>query len=511
MKRGRNGSLIALALVLCVAMPVGGICLTGQSDDPENESSSTFEDFEIVEKDWAIYLYLGGDNDEEEVIDFSINQCVRALRDAKMDGSELHMLALLDRNSVSGTWVYELTENGREAAYNWPEQERNTSDPATMVEFLDYAMLNYPAANTMLVVKSGHAWCGVCPDYSEPDGSAMMTIDGLASATADRDIDVIALDGDNMASIEVAYELRHSTRYLVGTQQDMPIDGLPYYLTFKHLAETPSMLPVDLAIRMVTDFVIYYNNTDGKKNMLDHLLADSDMAVTASAFDMGDDGEKMDSVVGAFSDLVNYMVNGELPDALGGGLAYDSAVEDWAWISYNRSNIAAARDAALIGKMGDQAGYEWLPDIYTWLEALNMFVNSDRYNETFFPNVTDTALLELVAAFHEEFNKSLVYLDQSQILNRSGLSTPHGLNMWFPPSWTQWDILDYSREREYYYNGSKIELPAEVFCVDCPYHYSDVQLDLVEDTLWMTWFGIYYDSKWTIYGDLDAPRETPLW
>ena len=83
--------------------------------------------------------------------------------------------------------------------------------------------------------------------------------------------------------------------------------------------------------------------------------------------------------------------------------------------------------------------------------------------------------------------------------------------MWFPPSWTQWDKLEYSRERTYFYNGSRIELPAEVYCVDCPFYYGDIGLDLVEDTLWMEFFGLYYDSKWTIYGDLDAPRETPLW
>ena len=510
MRKTGKSVLLAVAVMLCIAMPVGGICLSEQNCE-ENDQSSEAEKFEIVEKEWAIYLYCGGDNDQETVIDFSIDQCVRALKDAKVDSQDIHVLALLDRMSVSGTWVYELTESGRAPAYSWSEEERNTSDPATLVEFLDYAMLNYPGTKTMLAVKSGHAWCGVCPDYSETEGNALMSIDELASATANKGVDLIALDGDNMASIEVAYELRHSARYLVGTQQDMPIDGLPYYLTLKHLAESPSMDPADAATRMVSDFVIYYNNTDGKKNSLDHLLADSDMAVTASAFDMGADGEKMESLVESFSDLIKYMVDGELPETLGGGLAYDSAEEDWAWIPNNRSNIAAARDAALIGKMGDQAGYEWLPDIYTWLEALDMFVNSDRYNETFHVNVTDTVLPQLVAAFHEEFNKSLVHLDQSQILNRSGLSTPHGLNMWFPPSWTQWDILDYSREREYYYNGSRVELPTEVFCVDCPYQYGDINLDLVEDTMWMTWFKLYYDSKWTIYGNLNAPKETPLW
>jgi len=513
LKTIRKSVLVAFAVVACLAMPVGGLGLDGLGSEEQavEEDISESQEFAIVNKEWAIYLYCGADNDHEGVMDFAIDKCVSALSDAEVDNNDLHVVALLDRSSVPGTWAYELSEDGRADAYGWSDEERNSSDPATLSEFLDYAMEYYPGDSTLLVVKSGHAWCGVCPDVSEDCDSSLMSIDELASATRDKGIDVIALDGDNMASIEVAYELRDSARYLVGTQQDMPLDGLPYYLFVKNIAETPTMDPAEVATRIVCDFVYYYNNTDGKKNLLDHQLADSDMAVTASAFDLGDDGEKIGAVFSAFSDLVNYMVNGELPDLLGGGFAYDSTEEDWAWIPHNRSYIAAARDAALIGKMGDQAGYEWLPDIYTWLEALNTFVNSDRYNETFFVNVTDTVLPQLVAAFHEEFNNSLVYLDQSQILNRSGLSTPHGLNMWFPPSWTQWDLLDYSREREYTYDGSRIVLPAETFCVDCPYHYGDAGLDLVEDSLWMTWFGLYYDSKWTIYGDLDAPRETPLW
>ncbi len=509
MAKGRNNILIAIAVVACIAMPVGGLCF--ESIDGISEGSSDNEVFSIVEKEWAVYLYCGGDNDQEEVVEFAIDQSVRALSDAVVDGSGIHVIALLDKMSTPGTWACELTEDGRKPAYNWETDERNTSDPAVLSEFLDYAMLNYPATKTMLVVKSGHAWCGVCADRSEDCSNALMSIDGLASATRDRGIDVIALDGDNMASIEVAYELRHSTRYLIGTQQDMPVDGLPYYLTLRAMTRNPDISPAAASARMVSDFVLYYNNTDGKKNTLDHQLEDSAMAVTASAFDLGVDGENMDALIGSFSDLVNYMVNGELPDSLGGGLAYDAAESNWTWIPNNRSYIAAARDAALIGKMGDQAGYEWLPDIYTWFEALDMFVNSDRYNETFHYNVTDFVLPQLVAAFHEKFNSSLVHMDQSQILNRSGLSTPHGLNMWFPPSWTQWDRLDYSRDRVYYYNGSLITLPAEVYCIDCPYYYGDVGLDMVEDTLWMTWFGLYYDSKWTIYGDLEAPRETPLW
>jgi hypothetical protein len=499
LRKGRNGVLLAIAAVACLAMPVGGMCLDGQSVKKDDRLRSA----EIVQKEWAVYLYFGGDNDYEGVIDFAIDQCVKARADSDAEVDDLHVVALLDRMSEPGTWVYELTADGRQEASGWSDDERNTSDPATMSEFLDFATANFPANKTVLVVKSGHAWCGVCPDVSEDCEKCMMSIDGLGAATRDRGIDVIALDGDNMASIEVAYELRHSTKYFVGTQQDMPLDGLPYYLFVKDMADRPSMSAADVAMDIVCDFVYYYNNTDGKKYSLDHQLANSQMAVTASAFDLGDDGEKIEALVGAFSDLMDYMVLGELPDALGGGLAYDAASENWTWIPVHRGNIASARDAALIGKMGDQAGYEWLPDLYTWLDYLDQFVNAENY--------TDENLTMLVDAFQEQFNGTFLNMDQSQILNRSGWSTPHGLNMWFPPSWTQWDRLDYSRERTYFYNGSRIVLPAEVYCVDCPFFYGDVGLDLVEDTLWMDFFGLYYDSKWTIYGNLEAPRETPLW
>lgn len=497
----------ALIAATCLAVPVLGLHVglgevaQGAQDTPDAQDEP--EVHVIVEKEWAVYIYCGADNDFEEVTDFALNQCVKALNDSESGTWNVHVVALLDRQSEPGTWVYELTRSGRDAAIGWPEGERNTSDPETMAEFLDFVTVNFPAQKTMLVVKTGHAWCGVCPDVSEDCDYCMMSIDELASATRDRGIDIIALDGDNMASLEAAYELRHSAKYLVATQQDMPLDGLSYYLTLKGLSDSPAMTPEDLARDLVYDFVLYYNNTEGMKVLLDHQLADSDMAVTAAAFDLGDDGEKIDAVLGSFSDLVNYMLNGELPAALGGGLAYDAAEANWTWIPTNRGMIACARDAALIGKMGDQAGYEWMPDLYTWIDYLEGLVNNGT--------IVDGSLRALVDEFQKNFNASFVCLNESQTLDRSGTTNPRGLNFWFPPSWTQWDVLNYSREREYYYNGSLIQLPPEIFCVECPLFYGDVGLDIVEDTLWMEWFRLYYDSKWTIYGSLDAPRETPLW
>jgi len=127
--RSRSNILIALAVVACIAMPVGGLCL--ESQDSARDSISESEEFTIAEKEWAVYLYCGGDNDQEEVVEFAIDQSVRGLVDAAVDGTGIHVIALMDRISVPGTWIYELTRGGKKPAYNWLEDERNTSDPAS--------------------------------------------------------------------------------------------------------------------------------------------------------------------------------------------------------------------------------------------------------------------------------------------------------------------------------------------------------------------------------------------
>ncbi|HUV60885.1 MAG TPA: hypothetical protein VMW71_01785 [Thermoplasmata archaeon] len=101
--RSRSNILIALAVVACIAMPVGGLCL--ESQDSARDSISESEEFTIAEKEWAVYLYCGGDNDQEEVVEFAIDQSVRGLVDAAVDGTGIHVIALMDRISVPVTWV----------------------------------------------------------------------------------------------------------------------------------------------------------------------------------------------------------------------------------------------------------------------------------------------------------------------------------------------------------------------------------------------------------------------
>ncbi len=513
-------------------------------------------------------MYFGADNDLFEATEFCVEQTLKALSDAEADPESVVVVAFVDGPSNGDTRVYELTKDGRtdltDSALGSSDAERTTTRPETIVEFLEYAVDEFPASKSMLVLKNGHAWCGICPDDdNEGSENLLMPIDGLASAleTVYDDIqgawmDVLLFDGDNMGSLEVAYELRGVTDYFVGSQQQVPLEGMPYYLFMSHLvassAGTSTMSPEAACIQLVEDYVEYYNNTGGNKQVYDKLLSNSQMAVTGAVFEMGEGGEKIEAVVDSFNAYLDYMLCGDLPAAIrdeADGLGIDveakldqwnytdpTGEDTWSWIPLNRNNIASSRDKALIGKMNDQQGYEWLPDVYTWLWSMSGLVNYEVYGDAIPPSgdtpvrpelsdLKDPFVRMLFEDFMEAFgyeepgiyrgvwnaenltaDGALVWMAQSQILDRSGNSFPHGLNIWFPPSWLQWEALDLTRTRTYLYDGASVQLPAEYYCVDCPFDYNSIELDLVYDTAWMDFFMAYYDSRWVIYGSPDAPR-----
>ena len=485
-----------------MAVPVSSLSMAGTGNPLPD----------AVEKDWAVYIYCGADNEYDVSAEFALEQCEKGMAAgiAEAAGEEdpitVHVVMYLDAKGAGNTVVYDLSSGEAVPVDMMDNGEYDSSNGATLTEFLTKAMDHYPSGNTMLIVKNGHAWCGVCPDDDATEEAYLMPVNELAEVlTACGCVDVLALDGDNMASIEVAYELRNSCSYLVASQQDVPLDGLPYCLFMEYLANNSEpAIPSqeDVAKTMVDKYVYYYNNTDGKKVLYDHLLSNSQMAVTASAFRMqddmqGDETNNMEDIVTSFDACLDFMMNTKV--------AVEGMEDTYPWSSVYRNVIASARDTALIGKMGDQAGYEWLPDVYTWLDKI---VEYYEIEETCDESIL-TALRTAVDIFKGEFNAAVVDMEQSQILNRSGNSFPHGLNIWFPPTWLQWDTFDYTRTRTYLYDGSNVPLPAEYYCVDCPLDYNEINLAFVKDTMWMDFLALHYDARWTVYGNSDAPKEKP--
>lgn len=540
------GVLLALALI------VPGLAAYAAAEDEVRET-----------REWTVMVYIGADsgfyeNEDGQIAEFTLKQLRKALLDpyetasVGLEEMDVHLVVMVDTLGTSGTYIYDAESLAQDPAnkdFDYlptvapAAAEMDSSDPETLRWFVGYALKNYPADKNLLFIKNGHAWCGVCPDVNMGDvtvsasrvETSMMSISDIADVLGNFEkadgrnaIDILTFDGDNMASFEAAYEFRKSIDFFVGSQQDVPLDGFAYYLSLSKLISRSKgagdVAPRWMSAEICGDYVFYYNNTAGKKVQLPHLLSNSQMAVTASSFQMvGDGGEdSLKLMADRFMDIIRYMMYGLYHDGEGGYTQCDDA--DWAgegyvgvlgaplwdWIPYHRNAIASARDFALIGKMADQAGYEWLPDVQSWVHMLQAYV-SVYAADYGWPE--DPRFCDLAMKFKEVYNNSRVSMIQCQLLNRSGNADPNGLNIWFPQNWLHWEDLDMTRTRSYAYDGfgSKVDIPREYYCVDCPLNYSECGFDFISDyaalateksphmELWIQFYDIYYDARWLLY------------
>jgi hypothetical protein len=71
-------------------------------------------------------------------------------------------------------------------------------------------------------------------------------------------LDLLGMDACLMASIEVAYQIRDSVRYLVASEELVPGDSWPYDIIFSHLRGTPDLSSRDLSDLIVREYINYY-------------------------------------------------------------------------------------------------------------------------------------------------------------------------------------------------------------------------------------------------------------
>lgn len=124
---------------------------------------------------------------------------------------------------------------------------------------------------------------------------------GLGASKAD----ILGCDACLMNMLEIAYEMRTTALYMVGSEQTEPGAGWPYAAILKKLAAAPEMAPRDLATTIATEYGAWYHRHGSK----------SDASATQSALDL----TKLKQVVGAVDELASALI-AELP-SVGGAIA----------------------------------------------------------------------------------------------------------------------------------------------------------------------------------------------
>jgi len=185
-------------------------------------------------KKWNVLLFLNGDNSLE-------GQQVPKLDDYELTGStdDINVLVLLDRidgdyslpndNDWSGTRLYYVTKDPH-SNYRISSQlikdygELDMSNFKTLEDFISYCQLNYPAENTLVSISNhGNGIEGISQD--ETSNNSVMTIANAkqaltnAHSKTNQKLDILLFDACLMQMVEIAYQFRNETDYILGSQE----------------------------------------------------------------------------------------------------------------------------------------------------------------------------------------------------------------------------------------------------------------------------------------------------
>jgi hypothetical protein len=231
--------------VVCVAvaavMLVPGLSLAGGQD---------------TEKTWTIALYIDADNDFDTYWEGQSLPWLQNIPAAE----HLHILAYVDRMSVEGTEIVEIS--GGTVTRLYSTGEKNFGDGATFSWFLVNASSIYQTDHLAVIAwDHGNAWTGFCrDDSSDGDKITLQEMQDAIVAAGVR-IDILSFDACALGSIEAVYQasLTGLVKYFVASEELVPGTGFPYDLMFTPLANDPARCPRQVSCDMVKGWAEYYD------------------------------------------------------------------------------------------------------------------------------------------------------------------------------------------------------------------------------------------------------------
>jgi len=175
--------------------------------------------------------------------------------------------------------------------------ELNMGDPQTLVDFTNWATINYPAKKYLLVIwNHGGGFRSLKPtkdiawdDTSGGDKITMPELEYALSAISvqmGKNIDIVGMDACLMAMTEVAYQIKDYADILVASEESEPFDGWPYDTILGELSGNPLVSSGQLAVDIVDKYIFSYPYGNVTQSAIDLSYMDtltdqlSDLALT---------------------------------------------------------------------------------------------------------------------------------------------------------------------------------------------------------------------------------------
>ncbi|MBI5653992.1 MAG: hypothetical protein HZC40_26615 [Chloroflexi bacterium] len=171
-------------------------------------------------KPWTFMLYLAADNNLYPYLQRAVAQL-----EALPPNPNVNIVILYDGDRTNDSWRFLVQPGGQYTigVNKWYLNELNMGDPQTLMDFINWTRVNYPAQHYYLALADhGRGTSGVAWDDS--NGKDYLTVAELRSAlsTATNSglwkIDVLHFDACLMGMFENAYQMKDFASYLVASE-----------------------------------------------------------------------------------------------------------------------------------------------------------------------------------------------------------------------------------------------------------------------------------------------------
>ena len=229
--------------------------------------------------DWLFMVYLDGDNNLERFGVYDLNEMESGL--AMNPEANVAVLVLFDGGTGrhighEGAKIYLVEPDTSEQVKSRVVAdlgEINMGDPATLRDFVDYGVSEYPAYNQPLVLwNHGSGWKAleeertdvtkdVC--FDDTDGDSLTT-EELSAIMPDLayscdGIELLGFDACLMQMFGIGYEFYEGVGVIAASEETEPGDGWNYEGLIGALALNSGMVPEELGNAIVESYASFYS------------------------------------------------------------------------------------------------------------------------------------------------------------------------------------------------------------------------------------------------------------
>lgn len=278
----RNPVLPITVARLCWLLVGLTVCTLGLTPGIATAAAHTAAHAQADEAEWLVMIYSNADDnvlEQDMLID---------LQEAELVGStdQVTIVAQVDRFADGydgmGDWTsakrFLITQDNDMSSLGSEELddlgEVNMADGATLLDFIEWAVTNFPARKRMLILSDhGAGWPGgwgdpdpggIGPDeivLAELFGDSLWLMEmewALEQARSNLDLayfDVVGFDACLMSQLEVYTALAPHARYAVASEEVEPGLGWAYAAFLGQLADNPQMEGDELVTHIVDSYI----------------------------------------------------------------------------------------------------------------------------------------------------------------------------------------------------------------------------------------------------------------